>query len=1273
MCLVIVIDMEPKKILLRSRTSFWVLVCLSILCNSCQFKRAFVDPKYNNWESKRPSAAQDIKHTVLLVGDVGKKGLAANEPTLNLIQQELSSLDEHSSIVFLGNNIVPHGMPAKDHPRRAQAEEMIDAQLDIVKNFAGKTYFIAGNKDWNDAKAGGREAVLRQEEYIEQVLEDKDAFQPGEACGDPGVVELEKDLTLVCLDSQWFLQDWSKETDMNKGCKVDTRYELRDKLAEIFDEYDDGDFIIAFHHPLMSGGPHGGYASFSDHVFPLTALNPGLFIPLPGIGSIYPALKNAGAFPQDIPHADYQKFIDLVSDLTFDIGHAVFASGHEHLLQFHSDQAGFRVVNVVKSDRYYIGSGSASQTSFLRANSDADFGVAKKGFSKILYYENGEVWIEMWHPINDGNEGELLFRNKIKDADQAKMETAVDSKAIEEIVQQDSTVAVADDIYSAGKTKRKLLGKLYRDAWTAPIKFPVANLEELHGGLTPIKKGGGIQTKSLRLVNPQGKEYVMRSVKKDISLLIPDFAKNTVVQEIAQDELSMSHPYGAAVIPTLAEAAGVFHTVPTFYYVPKQVALGEYINDFGDQVYLIEERPEEPKEGNASPYFGGGKEIISTRALLRNLKESNDNKVDQKAVLRARILDLWLGDWDRHDDQWRWAEFKEDGKDVYRPIPRDRDQVFLSVDGFIPYLLTREWGARMFQDFDYDIRDIQGLAFNARFFDRTFLNEQNEEDWKEMANDMKTSLTDDIIEDAIQRWPDTLFNLNGAEIIDKLKVRRDKLDEFATRYYTYLAREVDVVGSEDRELFRVTRVNDSDTRVEVIHLNKKGEEKRNIYDRVFHRSETKEVRLYGLKGDDQFNVQGEAKKGILIRIIGGLDDDEVVDKSRVGGGKRTIVYDTKEGNTFDFGTEAKDNTDEDASVNIYDRKAFKLNSYLPLAYPGFNRDDGITLGGGITWTRQGFRKEPYKSKQQISATFAVATRAFQASYTGDFIGVLGKYDFHIDGLTNAPFFVYNFFGLGNETVYTQEFDDEFDINRVRFNGVRIYPGFKRTFNNQTHLLKLGPIYELTEIEDTEGRFVTREESGLGPEDFTVKHYTGLRFFYHLDTRDNSLVTTRGFQFKVNTGWYVNAEDMDRNFFQFKTEASIYHYIKSPLKMIFASRAGYATNQGEYEFFQANTLGGRSNLRGFRGERFAGDDAFFHNTELRIPLYQSKNYFLPLRLGIIGFFDYGRVWLEGENSDQFHTGYGGGILIAPYSTVAVNLLYARSEEFNNIIFRLGFFF
>lgn len=1250
---------------MRSRFPGLLALLTAALClAACYSTKPYYHPKERTWQTRQLPLPQQPVHTLYLIGDAGKPDSLPLEPGLKLLRQQLRETGKNGTVIFLGDNIYPAGMLPEDHKDRAIAEQHLNTQLDAVKDYEGKVFFIPGNHDWNKYSAGGRAAILRQQAYIEAYLGRKGVLQPPNACGDPTVVKLADDVVLIMLDSEWYLHKWKGEPGINEGCEIKSRHEFEEKIQELIDEYDDQRIIIALHHPLRSVGEHGGYFSIKEHLFPLTHLDEHLYIPTPLLGSLVPALRYLGISAQEIPHPKNKKLVNTLLDATFKRGNIVFVSGHEHTLQYFEDES-------ILSDRHFIISGSGSKSNYVRRTPKAEFATSAKGFARLLFYADGATWLEVYRPLGDGSEGELIYRRQIKSPDLslAPLEDPVPLTI-------DSVVDRAGDIYEAGKGKQKFFGKLYRDVWSTELKFPVLDLSTHLGGLTPVKKGGGFQTQSLRLQNPEGKQYVLRSVAKDVSKAVAGFfpiaPENSVIREIIQDQIAMSHPYSAMVVPPLADAARVFHTNPTYYYVPKQAMLGDFSEDLGDQLFLFEERPAKDRRDVAS--FGRPKDIESTPRVLRALHASNKTEVDQQAVLRARLLDMWLGDWDRHDDQWRWAEFKQEDGKRYVPIPRDRDQVFSVVNGFIPWLLTRKWGLRYLHDFDYDTRDIQGLNYNARYFDRSFLTAKDRNAWMATADTLRAAFTDSLIEAAIGLWPKAIYELHGPEIIAKLKARRDRLPELASRYYHFLAKEVEVMGSDQNERFEVARFGGNQTRVRVYRLKKSGEKGRLIYERVFHYPETREVRLYGLNGEDEFYVSGTAATGSLLRIIGGGGKDRIIDESRVGGGKRTLVYDVKGQNELQLGREAKDKTQLSEAVNAHDRKAFKLNHLLPLVLPGFNVDDGFSLAGGFIATQHGWRKEPYKSKHSFLASLAFSTRALDVKYQGDFTGALGKLDFYLDARAHAPTYVVNYFGLGNETRYTEMNDDNFDFNRVRMSGITVFPALKKSFNEQQHLLRLGPVYAFTRVsaEENEGRFVVQDNS-LGAEAFEPKHYAGLQFNYHIDAVDNPVFPMRGLRFNFQTGWYTNLRQRNMQYTSLQTDLAVFFSLYAPTLITLGSRVGYARNWGEYEFFQAQTLGRRSNLRAYRGERFAGDAAFFHNTDLRIRLFKLNNYYLPLQTGLIAFFDYGRVWLAGEQSTRWHRGYGGGIVISPYSAAVISATYSLSKELNILEVKMGFFF
>jgi hypothetical protein len=847
----------------------------------------------------------------------------------------------------------------------------------------------------------------------------------------------------------------------------------------------------------------------------------------------------------------------------------------------------------------------------------------------------------------------------------------------------------ASEIYKAKGFKRFFLGELYRDAWEAPVTVPVIDLENTAGGLTPLMLGGGRQTTSLRLLGGNGKEYVFRFIQKDTYQIVPEEIRRTFLADIVQDQVAASHPYGAFVIPKLADAAGVYHTNPRLVYVPNSPRLGEFRDVFGGTLVLFEERPDEDQSDMAS--FGNSQNVVGYERLYEQVYEDNDNEVAEQSLARARLFDMWLGDWDRHDDQFRWAEYdKRDKGELYKPVPRDRDQVFFKFRGVVPSMANDRWFFWELQSFESEIRNLKGLNLMARFLDRVHLTELSMEEWISIAEDMKSRLTDEVIESAVGEWPDTVFDAGGEEIIYKLKSRRDSLPDYATRYYLILAKEVDVVGSDKHELFDVERLENGDTSVVVYKIKKDGNIIRELYRRVFKRSETKEIRLYGLEGKDIYRISGVTGKGTLVRVIGGEDEDVIIDRSKVRGLKKhTVIYDTETGNAIERGNETRDRTsDSDPKVNRYDneyyRNIFQEEELQPILFIGkhihydyisplfsfgYNSDDGVFLGGGILYKKHGFRKLPYASSHKISGTWAATTNAYSFEYRGHFIGEENKWGLKLDADVNLPNYIINFFGLGNETPLLT--DDE-DFNRVRLNRVSLFPELEREFS-EDHTISIGPLYQFTEAEKTPDRFAVDPRSGLTDTDFDPNHFLGVRLIYNFLHLDNQIVPTKGWNFIFSSSYNHQLNKAGDNYLWLGSELSFYVPLPFPFQTVFAARVGGAYNFGDFEFFQANTLGGTENLRGHRKDRFAGRSSVYQNNEIRIRIFNVQRYLLTGQIGILGLFDQGRVWEDGEDSDKWHLGYGGGIWLSPFNALTVTGTVSHSEEDTLVNITWGFFF
>lgn len=1213
---------------------------------------------------------ENPKYSLYLVGDAGKV-TQGQQNAFSILKSQLQASGENSGIIFLGDNIYPVGMPSEDSPKRGYAEKAIDSQIDLVRNYDGNVFFIPGNHDWAQGKSYGWSHLTNQEKYIESQLDSSDVFLPSDGCPGPVEVPINEELTLIIVDFQWFLHPWDKPGKEKGGCEATGILEAIQMLDDVIQRNEDKKIVVASHHPMYTYGSHGGTARFKDHIFPLTVLSHNLYIPLPGIGSIYPMFRKVFGNIQDVSHPKYRAIRNAFVSTFEKHPNLIHAAGHEHSLQYS-----------YKDSVHYIVSGSGAKTTFVKKKKYAEYAESVYGFARVDFYENGQVNVSYWHPKGNSTEPVESFSKELYNQPFVP-KTPEEYKAIDFT---DSTVNVkASSQYQASKFRRRWLGTNYRKEWTEEIETPVFDIGKEHGGLKIVQRGGGQQTKSLRLEAENGKQYVLRSIEKYPENAVPAFLRRTFAADLVQDQISAAHPYGALVVPYLAEAAKIYHTNPKLVFIPEDPRLGQYEADFANTLALYEERVSGNWED--ADFFGNSKKIISTTKVLSKLTEDNDDKIDAEFVIKSRLFDLFISDWDRHDDQWRWASFEDpDGKGkLYRPIPRDRDQAFFVNEGVLPKIWSKKWALPKFEGFDYNVRWASGLMFNARYFDRSFLTEPSEEVWARVAEELQANITDEVIENAIKKWPKNIFDIHGQEVIDKLKSRRKGLRQYAIDHYKFLARQVSVLGSDKKEKFEVDRLENGDVQVKVYKISKGGDKKHKMYDRLFKYGETKEIRLYGMAGKDEFKIKGEANKSIKIRVIGGAGKDELDDDSAVKGwSKKTIFYDTPTGNELKFNDESKDKTSDKADVNSYDRKSFRYNVLAPLVTANINPDDGLFLGGGFIYTAHGFRKEPFKSRHLILGSYAINTASYNFKYKGDFTQVIGNWDLNLLLDVKQPNFVNNFFGLGNESEFDTDIDDQVNVNRainfyrIRFQDVSTSIGISKKFS-QHGRISLGYNFRSVEVERPDSddqRFIS--QYAIDNPDIPIfgpyRNFMGGTIGLTFDKRNNTKLTTAGVLWDNNLSYTKGVKDSDASFGSINSELSFYYTFRLPSKLTIATRFGWGTNLGDdFEFYQSQILGGKDQLRGFRKTRFYGESKAYNNIEFRLKLFSLSTYLFPASIGIMAFNDLGRVWQEGENSSTWHHGAGGGLWFAPFNMAVISTEVGTSTEETLFYLRLGFLF
>lgn len=827
----------------------------------------------------------------------------------------------------------------------------------------------------------------------------------------------------------------------------------------------------------------------------------------------------------------------------------------------------------------------------------------------------------------------------------------------------DSISTPASKLFKINGSKSFWMGANYRKEWTTPVKAPIVDLSKEKGGLTIVKRGGGKQTRSLRVADPTGREYNFRSIQKFITgKTLPLDLQSEAAEDIVADGISASYPYAALSMPVLAEAAGVPYLKVKLVYIPDDPKLGEHRKDFKNLLAYLEERlPDSIDKG------------YDTEDVVKKLKEDNDNDVDQLALLRVRLLDMFVMDFDRHEGQWEWGAIdKEKGKQFY-PIPKDRDQSFYINRGLLPHIVQWPWLVPQLEGLKAKTKNIKRFNFAARNLDRFFLNTLTKEDWKSAVDKFLPQMTDAVIEKALAQQPPEIRAISSGKIIQTLKERRQYLADDVMEYYKFLAEIVDVTASDKTELFDITRNDDGSILLTIFKISKEGATETKLYERLFDPQDTKEIRLYAFGGADKFTVKGTNDK-IKIRMIGGegVDHFEYTGTSGDGG----IVYDSlRENNTITG--KLKNKMSNDTIVNEYDPIYYKYNQVIPFLSLGFNLDDGLYLGGWMKIIHHGFRKTPYKNSHTITLNHSLTSKAFNFRYNAEFIGVFGRRsDLLFETDFKAPA-ISNFFGYGVNSFYDKSKPGRFRYYWARYNLGDISLLLRKNFSEKV-IMTIGPTFQFYKMDSTDKNNRTRNivqtaANGLDPATaFSKQSYVGGKFSLTADTRDNKIMPMKGIFWQTSVRHLSGLNDASYEVTQLNSDLSFYiQLIKK--KLILVNRIGGGHNFGDFEFYQAQYLGGEDHLRGYRKYRFAGRSQFYNNLEMRIGLANFKTYLFPGSLGLLAFYDTGRIWADDDDSNKWLSGYGGGFWISPLRRLVLTFTYSASKEDKLPLIALGWRF
>lgn len=812
-----------------------------------------------------------VDAVVFLLGDAGAAETGTS-PLLASLKGEVERWsaalrrDSAVTVAFVGDNVYPQGVHNHDDSRFPTDSARLWSQVELLGGTeamrrASIGLFVTGNHDWGNTTGDAGFQRVRNEETL---LRDartagfKVALLP--TGGDPGPVyrDLRRNVRIAFFDTHWFLQERSP----------DLRRQFFTRLRQTLDGARDREVILVAHHPFHSAGPHG-------------AIIPGYHT----LGVAY-VLKEAGALVQDLNSPPYDELLAGLRQ-TFDASKKpplIYAGGHDHSLQVLSGAGEF-------DPRFVLVSGAGSKSSSIRMEPGLVWGSSQPGYMMLVFRKDDAVNLfvmtgddryrsctgseaAIGQCMKDGiasyrvaYSASLLGPSKQPRELNPIIPDSVDPGSPWWIDQPDSSgtpvslvdappMAVPNTIdlmstdsfttapgrtYPAGRLRRFFAGSLNRRLWEIPVRLPVLDLSKVGGGLHPVKITGGKQTVGLRFLGRNGLGYDFRPIVKNPASVLPRWMREGAVADALEDQMAAQLPFGATIVHQLLQAVGIQAPKPVPVVMPNDPRLGQYRAMFAGRVGLFSLHVDERK--GHRPGFGGFSDIIDSDEMYQDLLRDPATTVDDKYFLRIRLVDLLVGDWDRHSGQWSWAR---DGN-VWRAVPEDRDWAFARMDGVVR-LLTR-WFVPKYVGFSDHYPSVSRLAEQAEHIDHRVLSRLDLEDFQAAAREIQAALPDSVIEAAVGVLPPPYLVLERERLVNALKSRRDGLVDYSAKYYRHLARKLWIYGFENSaDLVEFDQVSDSGARVRLRSGSRNGPVR---FERFVDARDTKEVQLFIDENRDQ--------------------------------------------------------------------------------------------------------------------------------------------------------------------------------------------------------------------------------------------------------------------------------------------------------------------------------------------------------------------------------------------------------------------------------------
>jgi len=373
-----------------------ILVLTSLFINACSIRSVYIAEEIGN---RAPIGAVDsVSYSIFLIGDAGEPMPDGEERILTVLTDAVSRRSKNSTLIFLGDNIYPAGLPETDRSDRREMERRLSEQIAVGEQSGAPTYFVPGNHDWDRQGSDGMQAILRQAQFIAGKGLSNVRLLPADALPGPSYIDVNDNIRIIFIDTQWWLHEYEKPLYRNAASEDETKTQFLDSLSQLLTTQ--RTTLVAGHHPLETYGEHNGFFDWRDHLFPLRHLSKYVWIPLPGIGSLYPLSRMWGITQQDFSGSKYGELRHRLDSVLSIHRPIAYASGHEHSLQILKPANGFHYL--------VSGYGMKSHSSALRTGEGTLFARRAPGFMRLDFFADGRVCVRVFE-VSENEDGTEIF------------------------------------------------------------------------------------------------------------------------------------------------------------------------------------------------------------------------------------------------------------------------------------------------------------------------------------------------------------------------------------------------------------------------------------------------------------------------------------------------------------------------------------------------------------------------------------------------------------------------------------------------------------------------------------------------------------------------------------------------------------------------------------------------------------------------------------------------------------------------------------------------